>query len=182
MTQSSAPPEVLFYEPGASWWWLVAGPAAGVAMVLIQMSAGYGIQLLVPRHLLRSGDRLPRDSGQGRAHPHVGRADARPSAPGHRTHPHRRHRADLPGAEGPRRAEVAVGARARRAHRRAAGPHRHRPQADQRSRRAGVGAQAPATAGRADPRWWKSAYRRSRRHEGPGSNWCWPSSRRSVAC
>ena len=48
VTQSGPPPEVLFYEQGASWWWLVAGPAAGVAMALIQMSAGYGIQLLVP--------------------------------------------------------------------------------------------------------------------------------------
>src|SRR6478735_5439013 len=94
-----------------------------------------------PRHFLRSGERLPRDSG-----------DARPSAAGYGTRPHRRDRADLPRAEGPRRAEVAVGARTRRAHRRTAGTHRHRPQADQRSRRSGVGAQAPATAGRADPR------------------------------
>ena len=48
MTQSGPPHEVLFYEQGASWWWLVAGPAAAVAMTLIQISAGYGIQLLVP--------------------------------------------------------------------------------------------------------------------------------------
>ena len=41
-------PEVLFYEQGASWYWLLAGPAAAVAMALIQLSAGYGIQLLVP--------------------------------------------------------------------------------------------------------------------------------------
>ncbi|OBF29043.1 DUF3093 domain-containing protein [Mycobacterium sp. ACS1612] len=40
--------DVLFYEQGASWWWTAAGPAAGVAMALIQLSAGYGIQLLVP--------------------------------------------------------------------------------------------------------------------------------------
>ncbi len=39
---------MLFYEQGASWLWLLAGPAAGVAMALIQLSAGYGIQLLVP--------------------------------------------------------------------------------------------------------------------------------------
>ena len=48
MTESGPPPTVLFYEQGASWWWLLAGPAAGVAMALIQLSAGYGIQLLVP--------------------------------------------------------------------------------------------------------------------------------------
>jgi hypothetical protein len=48
VTESGPPPTVLFYEPGASWMWLLAGPAAGVAMALIQLSAGYGIQLLVP--------------------------------------------------------------------------------------------------------------------------------------
>ncbi len=49
MTQSSATPQqVLFYEQGASWWWVLAGPAAALAMGLIQASAGYGIQLLVP--------------------------------------------------------------------------------------------------------------------------------------
>ena len=48
MTESGSPPTVLFYEQGASWTWLLAGPAAGVAMALIQLSAGYGIQLLVP--------------------------------------------------------------------------------------------------------------------------------------
>jgi hypothetical protein len=42
------PPEVLFYEQGASWWWLIAGPIAAVAMALIQKSAGYGIEPLVP--------------------------------------------------------------------------------------------------------------------------------------
>jgi hypothetical protein len=48
MTETGPPPEVLFYEQGASWWWLLAGPGAGIAMALIQLSAGYGIQLLVP--------------------------------------------------------------------------------------------------------------------------------------
>jgi hypothetical protein len=48
VTEAGPPPDVLFYEPGASWWWLSAGPIAGVAMALIQLSAGYGIQLLVP--------------------------------------------------------------------------------------------------------------------------------------
>jgi hypothetical protein len=44
----TAPDERLFYEPGASWWWLLAGPAAGGAMLAIQLSAGYGMQPLVP--------------------------------------------------------------------------------------------------------------------------------------
>lgn len=46
--RSAAAPEVLFAEPGASWLWVLAGPAAGVAMALIQLSAGYGIQWMVP--------------------------------------------------------------------------------------------------------------------------------------
>ncbi|MBX7454633.1 DUF3093 domain-containing protein [Mycolicibacterium sp. 3033] len=44
MTEPVAPPpprEVLFSEQGASWLWVLAGPGAGVAMALIQMSAGY---------------------------------------------------------------------------------------------------------------------------------------------
>jgi hypothetical protein len=41
-------PDVLYYEQGASWWWLLAGPACGITMALIQLSAGYGIQWLVP--------------------------------------------------------------------------------------------------------------------------------------
>lgn len=48
MNQSAAPPEVLFYEQGASWLWALAGPAAAISMALIQVSAGYGIQWLVP--------------------------------------------------------------------------------------------------------------------------------------
>jgi hypothetical protein len=48
MTESSSPEEVLFYEQGASWLWVLAGPAAGISMALIQLSAGYGFQWLVP--------------------------------------------------------------------------------------------------------------------------------------
>jgi hypothetical protein len=48
VTESSAPPEVLFYEQGASWLWVAAGPASAIAMAAIQMSAGYGVQWLVP--------------------------------------------------------------------------------------------------------------------------------------
>lgn len=40
--------KVLFYEQGASWLWVLSGPAAGAAMAAIQMSAGYGFELLIP--------------------------------------------------------------------------------------------------------------------------------------
>jgi hypothetical protein len=40
--------EVLFSEAGASWVWLLAGPAAGIAMLIIQITSGYGPQPLVP--------------------------------------------------------------------------------------------------------------------------------------
>jgi hypothetical protein len=38
----------LFYEPGASWWWLLAGPASSVTMILIERSGGHGVNLVVP--------------------------------------------------------------------------------------------------------------------------------------
>jgi hypothetical protein len=46
--EAGTPPNVLFYEQGASWLWTLTGPASAIAMLLIQMSAGYGIQLLIP--------------------------------------------------------------------------------------------------------------------------------------
>jgi hypothetical protein len=39
---------VLFREVGASWAWLLAGPAAAGTMLAIQLSTGYGLQPLVP--------------------------------------------------------------------------------------------------------------------------------------
>lgn len=48
MTQSSEPPDVLFYEQGASWWWVLTGPASAIAMLVIQMSVGLGFEWLVP--------------------------------------------------------------------------------------------------------------------------------------
>lgn len=44
----AAGPEILFAEPGASWAWLLAGPASAVAMALLQKQAGGGFDLLVP--------------------------------------------------------------------------------------------------------------------------------------
>ena len=40
--------EPLFYEQGASWYWLLAGPVSGFTMLLIQLKGGGGIQLFVP--------------------------------------------------------------------------------------------------------------------------------------
>lgn len=48
MTQASEPANVLFYEQGASWWWLATGPGSAIAMVAIQLSAGIGFQWIVP--------------------------------------------------------------------------------------------------------------------------------------
>ncbi|MCV7177282.1 DUF3093 family protein [Mycolicibacterium sphagni] len=41
-------PERLFFETGASWYWLLAGPAAAIAMLLIQFKGGVGFQPWVP--------------------------------------------------------------------------------------------------------------------------------------
>lgn len=41
-------PAPLFYESGASWLWVLAGPAAGAAMAWIQHTNGYGWQPLMP--------------------------------------------------------------------------------------------------------------------------------------
>ncbi|HTY29328.1 MAG TPA: DUF3093 domain-containing protein [Mycobacterium sp.] len=40
--------ERLFYEQGASWYWLLAGPISAVTMLLIQLKGGVGVQLFVP--------------------------------------------------------------------------------------------------------------------------------------
>ncbi|OBI74038.1 DUF3093 domain-containing protein [Mycobacterium sp. E740] len=48
MTENATRPQVLFYEQGASWWWVAAGPVSAIAMGLIQASAGYGFQVLMP--------------------------------------------------------------------------------------------------------------------------------------
>ncbi|MGH3633024.1 DUF3093 domain-containing protein [Mycobacterium sp.] len=41
-------PARLFYEVGASWYWMLAGPLAGAAMLMIEKTSGYGWQPLVP--------------------------------------------------------------------------------------------------------------------------------------
>jgi hypothetical protein len=47
-TQPPLQPAPLFHESGASWYWVLAGPAAAVAMLLIQDFSGYGLQPVVP--------------------------------------------------------------------------------------------------------------------------------------
>jgi hypothetical protein len=47
-TAGDADPRPLFYEPGASWLWVLSGPAAAGSMVLIEMWSGAAISLLVP--------------------------------------------------------------------------------------------------------------------------------------
>jgi hypothetical protein len=41
-------PKPLFYEPGASWLWVLAGPAAAASMILIEMWSGAVVSLAVP--------------------------------------------------------------------------------------------------------------------------------------
>lgn len=43
----SGPPPI-FAEPGASWLWVLLGPAAAASMIVVQRSAGVGFQPLVP--------------------------------------------------------------------------------------------------------------------------------------
>jgi hypothetical protein len=38
----------LFYEPGASWWWVALGPVSAAAMVLIELWSGAPLSLWVP--------------------------------------------------------------------------------------------------------------------------------------
>lgn len=41
-------PERLFFENGASWYWLLAGPASAITMLLLQIKGGVGFQPVVP--------------------------------------------------------------------------------------------------------------------------------------
>lgn len=40
--------EPLFYEPGASWYWVLAGPLSAASLIVIQKSSGAPVSLLVP--------------------------------------------------------------------------------------------------------------------------------------
>jgi hypothetical protein len=38
----------LFFEPGASWFWLLSGPLSAGTMLMIERSSGYGWEIAVP--------------------------------------------------------------------------------------------------------------------------------------
>jgi hypothetical protein len=45
-------PAPLFFECGASWYWVLCGPVAAGLLMLIQNSGGYGLQPLMPAVLM----------------------------------------------------------------------------------------------------------------------------------
>lgn len=47
-TEPTAHPAPLFFEHGASWYWVLFGPVAAALLVAIQNSGGYGVQPLLP--------------------------------------------------------------------------------------------------------------------------------------
>ena len=44
----SGDPKPLFYEPGASWYWLLSGPLSALAMISIELWSGAGVGYWVP--------------------------------------------------------------------------------------------------------------------------------------
>ncbi len=51
-TARDVKPKPLFYEPGASWYWVLTGPAAAVSMIMIEIWSGAGAQLPIPAMFL----------------------------------------------------------------------------------------------------------------------------------
>jgi hypothetical protein len=47
-TATGAEPQRLFYEPGASWWWVMWGPVAAGAMILIEIWSGAAVSFVIP--------------------------------------------------------------------------------------------------------------------------------------
>lgn len=48
----SPPPAPLFFECGASWYWVLCGPLCAGLLLLIQNSGGYGFQPLIPTAMM----------------------------------------------------------------------------------------------------------------------------------
>ena len=64
--------EPLFFESGASWYWLLAAPAAALAMVFVQYRAGLGFRAFVPGlFLVMVGGFLALQIKAGRTHTSV---------------------------------------------------------------------------------------------------------------
>lgn len=47
-TARGAEPKPLFYEPGASWWWVLLGPLSAASMILIEVWSGAPVSFVVP--------------------------------------------------------------------------------------------------------------------------------------
>jgi hypothetical protein len=47
-TANSSEPKPLFYEPGASWWWVALGPVSAGAMILIEVWSHAPLSFVVP--------------------------------------------------------------------------------------------------------------------------------------
>lgn len=45
---SGTEPKRLFYEPGARWWWVMWGPVAAGAMILVEVWSGAPVSFVVP--------------------------------------------------------------------------------------------------------------------------------------
>jgi len=152
-------------------------------MALIQLSSGYGIQLLVPGifFVLVTGF-LAIQIKAARIHtsveltsetPASGHGNAFASATIVRVYPEPKG-PDEPKWQSARALGELTGVPRRRTG--------HRPQADERSRRPGVGAQARGTAGRAYAFGGRAHPSGKRCHEGQDRNWCLPWSRQQAAC
>lgn len=48
MSSEPAEPQLLYREAGASWYWLLAGPAAAISIILVQASSGAHVSYAVP--------------------------------------------------------------------------------------------------------------------------------------
>lgn len=48
MTSRGGEPKPLFYERGASWWWVGLGPASAASLILIEIWAGAPVSFVVP--------------------------------------------------------------------------------------------------------------------------------------
>jgi hypothetical protein len=47
-TANNSEPKSLFYEPGASWWWVALGPVSAGAMILIEVWSRAPLSFVVP--------------------------------------------------------------------------------------------------------------------------------------
>jgi Protein of unknown function (DUF3093) len=47
-TANNSEPKPLFYEPGASWWWVALGPVSAGAMILIEVWSHAPLSFVVP--------------------------------------------------------------------------------------------------------------------------------------